>query len=65
MKTYLQCRLFIITIMDNESGIDLNFDFSDLYDLYDFNDDKLSTALDKSHDAFYELKSKITVPDEM
>lgn len=54
--------------MANESGIDLNFDFSDLYDLYDFDDDdKLSTVLDKSHDAamFYELKSKITVPDEM
>ncbi len=55
--------------MDNESGIDLNFDFSDLYDLYDdFDDDRLSTVLDKSHDAamFYELKSqKITVPDEM
>lgn len=53
--------------MDNESGIDLNFDFSDLYDLYDFDDDRLSTVLDKSHDAamFYELKSRITVPDEM
>lgn len=52
--------------MANESGIDLNFDFSDLY--FDFDDDDvLSTVLDKSHDAamFYELKSKITVPDEM
>ncbi|KAJ6641513.1 Microphthalmia-associated transcription factor [Pseudolycoriella hygida] len=58
----------MIFIMANESGIDLNFDFSDLYDLYDFDDDdKLSTVLDKSHDAamFYELKSKIPVPDEI
>lgn len=54
-------------MMDNESGIDLNFDFSDLIDFSDFDDDRFSTVLEKSHDSamYYELKSKITVPDEM
>lgn len=48
--------------MDNESGIDMNFDFVD-FD-YSVLDDTMS-MLDKACDdvMFYELKSK-TVPEE-
>lgn len=50
--------------MDNESGIDMNFDFIDFE--YVFEDDKNAMSLlDKACDdvMFYELKSK-TVPEE-
>lgn len=51
--------------MDNESGIDMNFDFMD-FDYSVFEDDSnVDTLLDKACDdvMFYELKSK-TVPEE-
>lgn len=50
--------------MDNESGIDMNFDFIDFGCI--FEDDKNAMSLlDKACDdiMFYELKSK-TVPEE-
>lgn len=49
--------------MDNESGIDMNFDFVD-FDYSVFEDDT-NSLLDKACNdvMFYELKSK-TVPEE-
>lgn len=52
-------------VMDNESGIDMNFDFMD-FDYSVFEDDSnVDTLLDKACNdvMFYELKSK-TVPEE-
>lgn len=51
--------------MDNESGIDMNFDFTD-FDYSVFEDDSnVDSLLDKACNdvMFYELKSK-TVPEE-
>lgn len=52
-------------VMDNESGIDMNFDFMD-FDYSVFEDDSnVDSLLDKACNdvMFYELKSK-TVPEE-
>lgn len=52
-------------VMDNESGIDMNFDFIDFdYSVFD-DGTNADTLLDKACNdvMFYELKSK-TVPEE-
>lgn len=60
-----EAKVHAPNVMDNESGIDMNFDFIDFdYSVFE-NDSNIDSLLDKACNdvMFYELKSK-TVPEE-